>query len=299
MTAVRLVDHDDHVAPVGEKRMLRAGVLLGVRASELLQCCEVDAARDPVAQFVAQLRPFAHLHRLFGEKQALIERLEQLPVEFGAIGDDDDCGVLELVVARNEIGVQLHLHRLARALGVPDDAGLAVRLDRLHGAADGLGHREVLVRLRDALAQAGGVFIECSEIAHELEEALLIEQAVERIVDRLDRDPDLDAGLGEWLAVVIDVPGREMVERCERRAVLRLEPVAREREHAEPERHRKLAQVRLQLRVGGSDAGGCRPRALQFDDAQRHAVDEEHDVESTVQVALTQGELVDSEPVIV
>ena len=49
VAAVRLVDDHDDVAPVGQQRVVGAGVLLGLAAAELLQGGEVDAAGGAVA----------------------------------------------------------------------------------------------------------------------------------------------------------------------------------------------------------------------------------------------------------
>lgn len=68
---------------------------------------------------------------------------------------------------------------------------------------------------------------------------------------------------------------------------------------AEAEHHREFAQVRLQLRMRRGDAGGCRAGTLQLDDDERHPVDEQHDVESAVEVTAPERQLVDGEPVIV
>ncbi len=91
-----------------------------------------------------------------------------------------------------------------------------------------------------------------------------------------------------------------MVEGSERRAVLGFEAVAGEGEDAESEGHRELAQVGLKLGVGGccADSG-----LLEFDDADRHAVHVEDDVESTVHFSvtgcrLTDGDLIHCEPVV-
>ena len=192
VAAVRFVDHDDHVASVGEKRMLRPGLLLSLRQAELLQRGEVDAAGDPLRELVAQLRAVVHLGGALGEQKAAVEAAEQLAVELIAVGDDDDGRVLELRMPRHQVGVQLHLHRLARALRVPHDAGLAVGLDGLDGAADGLGDGEVLVRFRDALDEAVGAPVERGEVADELEEPLLVVETDESVVE------------GEHVGAVID-----------------------------------------------------------------------------------------------
>lgn len=100
------------------------------------------------------------------------------------------------------------------------------------------------------------------------------------------------------LAVIVDVPRREVVERRERGAVFRQNAVAGQREHAEPKRHRKLAQVSAQLGVRGRDIRRLAPGLLQLDDAHRHAVAVQHQVEAAREVTPNERDLVDGEPIV-
>ncbi len=199
-------------------------------------------------------------------------------------------------MAHHPVGVQLHLHGLARALGVPDDARLAVALHGLDGATHRLGHGEVLVGLGDPLLETFRPLVECREVAQQLKEPLEVEDPVDEelqpgaqvAVTRLD-------DCGNRLAVVVDVPGREVVQRRERRAVLREQAVTDDRQQAEPERHRELADVRLDLRMRGAHVGLLGAGPLELDDHERQPVDVEHDVEAPLVLARTDGHLVDRE----
>src|SRR5208337_5416569 len=51
-----------------------------------------------------------------------LEHLLDLLVKFGAVGDDQDAGILDVLA--NPLGEPDHRQALARALGVPDDAAL-------------------------------------------------------------------------------------------------------------------------------------------------------------------------------
>jgi hypothetical protein len=130
VAAVRLVDDHDDVASVGEQRVIRTRLAFPGGETELLQGGEVDAAGGAVGEFVAQLSALGDLDGGFAQQPGPVERLIKLTVEFLAVGDDDDRRVLELGLLGHQLRVQLHLHRLARTLGVPDDAGLPVALPR-------------------------------------------------------------------------------------------------------------------------------------------------------------------------
>ena len=161
------------------------------------------------------------------------------------------------------VGVQLHLHRLARALGVPDDAGLAVARTASMVLPTALVTAKYWCGLAIRLASPSAPASNAREVAQELQEPLDVADAVD---EQLEAGPEVVVALGvaelDWAAVVVDVPRREVVERGERRAVLGEEPVAGHDEHAEPERHRELAQVGLQLGVRCRDVGPGAPAFL-------------------------------------
>ena len=58
-------------------------------------------------------------------------------------------------------------------------------------------------------------------------------------------------------------------------------------EHAEPEGHRELAQVGLQLGVRRREVGVLGAGLLELDDRDRHAVEVEHDVEAALVLRAT------------
>jgi hypothetical protein len=151
VAAVRLVDDHDDVASLREQRVSLPGVLLLPGLAELLQGGEVKPAGAPVGELGPQLVPTGHLLWLLRQQLAGIEAVEQLVVQVRTVGDHHDGGVAEGRVLEHLVGVQLHFHRLAGPLGVPDHSGLAVAAHRFDGFSDRLGHREVLVRLGHAL----------------------------------------------------------------------------------------------------------------------------------------------------
>jgi hypothetical protein len=110
----------------------------------------------------------------------------------------------------------------------------------------------------------------------------------------LGEDPERDR-----CAVVINVPGREVVQWRERRTVPSGDPVGDEREHAEPDGERELPQIGLELSVCGGDVGLLAAGSLELDDADWQSVAVEHDVEATPVLAADHGHLVGDEPVVV
>ncbi len=314
VAAVRLVDDEHDVAPLGQHGVPAARPLLLRGEAELLQRREVDAARGASSELGAQFAATRDLARLLGKQLRPGEGLEQLIVQVGAVGDDDDRGVLHRRVAGDRRRVQLHLHRLARALRVPDDARTSVATYRLRRRGDRLGDGEVLVRLRHPLVQAVLVGVEGDEAAQQLAETLGVEQPVEGDLQRRARldlaeeavvvhQVQRPVSLGPTVrpdeaTVVVHVPRRVVVERCERRPVLGHDPVADHGEHAEAERHRQLAQVGAELCVGGGDVGVRGAGVLQLDDHHRHAVEVEDHVEASLDVAVHDPDLVDGEPLV-
>jgi hypothetical protein len=82
VAAVRLVDDDQDVAPVGEQRVVRARLLLLLGTAELLQRGEDDAAGPAVGQLLAEFFARLDLDRgLTEERLAVLERREELVVE--------------------------------------------------------------------------------------------------------------------------------------------------------------------------------------------------------------------------
>jgi hypothetical protein len=293
VAAVGLVGDDDDVPPVREQGVRGAGFALGLGAAELLQRGEVDPAGAALAELGAQLLAGADLAGLLGQQGGALEAVEQLGVELGAVGEDDDGGVRQLRVAHHLRGVQLHLHGLAGALGVPDHADPSVGADGLDGGADGLGHGEVLVRFRDAFGEPGGVLVEGDEVVEELAEALEVEQAVQRPVD-LGVVLAVGSGLphGDGVAVVVHVPGGEVVPGGERRAVAGVDAVGGDHERGEAERHRQLGHIGLQLVERGLGGRGSGAGLFELHDRQRQPVDVGDHVETALGLPAAHGHLV-------
>jgi hypothetical protein len=102
-------------------------------------------------------RAIAGLDRRVAEQLgAPRERAEQLIGQIVAIGDHHDRRVLRRRLVDHAARVERHRERLARALGVPDDADLAIAAGpgRAHGLLDRLAHRADLVIPGELLARS-------------------------------------------------------------------------------------------------------------------------------------------------
>ena len=300
VAAMRFVDDHDDVAAVAQQWVVEARLALIIGQSELLQGGEVDAAGLPICEFGAQVCALRDANGRLCQQPRAIEALEQLGVQLVAVGDNHQRGVLQLGLLCNEVGVELHLHRLARALGVPHHPGLAVGFGGRHCGPDGLGDREVLVRLGDSFDEPVTARVERHEVALQLQEPFGVAHAVDQVL-QFDTQVEVVriAGEGRAPAVVVDVPGRVVVQRRERRSVAGGDAVADDGEHGEPERHRKLTQVGVQLGMGGRQPGRLRRCSLEFDEHHGQAVEVQHHVEAALHLARPNGQLADRQPVVV
>ena len=139
-----------------------------------------------------------------GAVDLLVDAVEDaldLLVEFGAVGDQQDPGV-GLVLAE-PLGQPDHRQGLARALGVPDDAALALGDPRLSGL-----DAEVLV-VAAGLLDAG---VEDHEVVDDLQQPLLRAQLRQRSIERLldvgflaPRQPVLLRRVDDAVAQALDV----------------------------------------------------------------------------------------------
>ncbi len=177
---------------------------------------------------------------------------------------------------------------------------LAVAAHRLDGAADRPVGREILVRLGDPLAEPAVDRGERGVPAQQLQESLLLEDPVQQQLQPGDgRTVGARAARGHLRPVLVDVPSREVVQLSERRAVPGGDAVGDDGEHREPERHRELTQVGLQLGVRCRQVRCQAAGPLQLDDAHRHAVAVQDQVEAAVELAPPHGDLAGHQPVVV
>ena len=208
-----------------------------------------------------------------------------LPVELGAVGDDDDGRLLLRLVAAELERQPQHGQALARPLRVPDDAAPRARFPRRsdpsHRFVDG---DELLVA--GQLADGAAVFdLEHHEVADDVEEVARLEEPVEQDVLRRRRAPELLAELYRAQGIRLLPFEEEPLRRADRSVdgalpagadedLRRLEQLGRAL--VLPARAGLLVAVELldRFRLPGVADG----RALALDDRQRKAVDEGDDV---------------------
>ena len=208
-----------------------------------------------------------------------------LPVELGAVGDDDDGGLLLRPVAAELERQPEHGQALARPLRVPDDATPRARLARGSDAPHRLVDGDELLVAGQLADGAAVLDLEDDEVADDVEEVARLQEPVEQDVLRRRRAPELLAELLHAEGIRL-LPFEEEPLRRADGAVDGAFPAGAD------EDLRRLEQLRrplvLPARVGFLVAvelldrfglpGVADGRALALDDRQRQAVDEGDDV---------------------
>jgi len=308
LAAVRLVGDDHDVGAIGQRR--ETGLVR--RRGELLQRGE-DHAAGSAAQQGAQVLAVLRLHRRLPEQIAAHgEGRKELVVEVVAVGQHHQRGVGHARLQHQQAGVERHQQALARALRVPDHARLAVArrlLPHAGQAVDGrvLGHRMLagpqrrchrlpdgmeLVVAGDDLDQSAAGFTEHGEMAQQIEEAPLLEHA-------LDQRSHLRHALGLYAGAVGGAPGHEALEVCRQRADPGLQAIGGHQQRIAAKQRLNLLFVGLELVEGAGQRRVLAAGGFEFDHRQRQAVEEHHHVRPTLGLACHHGELLHGEPVVV
>ena len=254
-------------------------------AGDLLEL--LDGGHHRLAGRVREDAPeVAHAVRALGvRKAARGEHPGNLPVELGAVGDDDHGGLLPRLVAAELEREPEHGQALPRPLGVPDDSAPRARLPGSADATHRLVHGDELLVAGQLADGAAAVDLEHDKVPHDVEQVPRLEQTVEQDVLRRRRAPELLAellhGQGIRLLPFEEEPlpradcavDRALTARCDE-DLRRLEQPRRAL--VLPAGGGLLVAVELIDRFGlpGVADGG----ALAFDDREREAVDEHHDV---------------------
>ncbi len=218
LRAVGLVHHDEDVGRLGQRRVHRRTPPGASRARNLLEL--LDRGHHRLAGRMLQNPPqVLHARSPFGIREpARGEHARDLPVELGAVGDDDHGRLLLRLVAAQLEGQPQHREALARPLRVPDDAAPLARFLRLSNAPQRLvrGH-ELLVagQLADG---AAALDLEHDEVADDVEQVPRFEESVQQDVLRRRLPPELVAELlhGEGIRLL---PFQEEPRRRADRAV--------------------------------------------------------------------------------
>ena len=254
-------------------------------ACDLLEL--LDGGHHRLAGRVREDAPeIAHAVRALGvRKPARGEHPGDLPVELGAVGDDDHGGLLLRLVAAELEGEPEHGQALPRPLGVPDDSAPRARLPGGADATHRLVHGDELLVAGQLADGPAAVDLEHDEVPHDVEQVPRLEQSVEQDVLRCRRAPELLAELLHGQGIRL-LPFEEEPLRGADRAIdgalaaggdenlRRLEQLRRAL--VLPAGAGLLVAVELLDRFGlpGVADGG----ALALDDRERQAVDEHHNV---------------------
>ena len=159
LSPVGFVCHDHNIPAGGE----RLGALF-----EFLHGGEDNAVGLAVGQKLYEvLAALRLLGRLPQEVLAAAELAIELIVQVVPVCDDHDGGALQRLL--QIVGIEHHGQGLAAALGVPEDAALAVGDGGVTGGFDGLFHGEILVIARQNLKGVGAVHIEADEVAENVQ----------------------------------------------------------------------------------------------------------------------------------
>ncbi len=271
LAAVRFVGDDDDVRAVRQHRHR----LLALGRLELLDQREHIAVVG--CQQLAQIRDRLGMHPRLGRDRAGVGELPvQLVVELLAVGDHHERP-LARHLAQHLLGEPQHRQRLARPLGVPEDAEPLVLLGASPVQVVDRGvDAEVLVRPGQDLDQPTGALHERHEVLEQVEQHPRFAGAAQR---GLQLDPAPLAG------GVDDLPVAEELPRRVRRPDSRLAAVGQQHQAVGDEQLRdRVAVVGEVVVVGRLDR---LVGLLELHQHQRHPVDEQRDVQpAAVQVAL-------------
>ena len=222
-------------------------------------------------------------------KSAGLEHPGDLPIELGAVGDDDHGGLLLRLVAAELEREPEHREALSRALRVPDDPAPRARLSGTANPPHRFVDRDELLVTGELSDLAAAVAVEHHEVPHQVEEVPRLEESEERNVLRRRRAPELLAELHHRQGIRL-LPRKEESLGGADRAVngaltagcdedlRRLEQLRRAL--ILPTRIGFLIAAELLDRVGFPGVADC--GALALDDREREAVAEHHDVGNDV-----------------
>ena len=208
-----------------------------------------------------------------------------LPVELGAVGDDDDRRLLLRLVAPQLERQPEHGQALARPLRVPDDAAPRARFPRRPDPPHRLVDRDELLVAGQLADGAAVLDLEDDEVANDVEEVARLEEPVEQDVLRRRRAAELLAELLHAQGIGLLPFEKEPLRRADR-AVDSALPAGADEDLRRLEQLRRAlvlpARVGLLVAVELLDRFGlpgvADGRALALDDRERQAVNEGDDV---------------------
>jgi len=257
----------------------RAGLALQV-GDELVEVIHVapaelvhqrtQQARCGLAELVHQVVPAAGAIDLLAR---IVEHPLDLLVQLIAIGDHHHAGMW--VVLQQPLGQQHHHDALAAALGVPDDAALALVGVPLRGL-----DAEILVHSRHLLDAA----VEQHEIVHQLDQPILAAHLQQVLVQ-----------LVAAVVGLVFLPLQEELLRCIDGAVLQTFRVIAGK-HELHRAEKPLVERRLLVGQQLADTiANADPTVLQLDDRDGDAIDVQHQIRPSLKAASERDLLGDGE----
>ena len=272
-----------------------------------------DRAAGGAVEQGAQMLAVLRLHRRLPEQVlAHCEGRKELVVQIITICQHHQRGIGHARVEHQKARVESHQQTFAGTLGVPDHSGLVVAGRLVLDAGQSvvgrvLGHgtlarsqcrdhrlldRVELVVAGDDLDQPAAGFTEHGEVAQQIEEAPLLEHA-------LDQRGHLRHPLGLDPGAVGGAPGHEALLIRRQRADARRQTVGGHQQRIAAKQRRDLLLVSLELIEGAGQRRVLAAGGFEFDHRQWQAVDEHHHVRPTLGLASHHGELLHGEPVVV
>ena len=191
LRAVGFVHHHEDVLGLGQGGVGRSPPCAAAGSGDLLEL--LDRGHHRLAGRVHEDSPeIPHAVRTFGvRKSAGLEHPGDLPVELGAVCDDDHGGLaLRLVAAELEREPE-HRQALSRALRVPDDPASRARLSGTANPPHRFVDGDELAVAGELADLAASVAVEHHEVPHQVEEVPRLEEPEEQNVLRRRRAPKL------------------------------------------------------------------------------------------------------------
>ncbi len=194
---------------------------------------------------------------------------------------DNACAAVAFVLCRyagQPVGCRFFGHALLRVSGT-------------NRGRDGAVDCVVLVIARHDLRQAATGFAEHGEVAQQIEEPLLLEQA-------LDQRRKFRQAFFQNSLTIRSAPRHEAFQIGRQRPHARRDAVRRDQQSIGVKQCWNLLLVSLQLIERAGQMRARAARRFQFNHCQRQAVDEQHDVRPAVDLTVDDHELLHRQPVV-
>src|SRR6266481_480188 len=290
LAAVGLIGNHHNIAAVGEHGILLAFAL----GKKFLDGGEDHAAGRAPQQGFQVVPVLGLLGRLAQQVLAAGEGAEELAIEVDSVGEHHQGGVFHLWVLDQLAGIENHGETFAAALRMPDHAGAAVAangrgFDRaFHGFIDGMK----LVVTSHFFVELTAIVLKDNEIADEIEKTILFEHA-------FDQRRQFQSILWGDIFAVHGAPRSKALPVGGEASGLGVNAIGDDHYLVVRKKAGDVFFVRLKLIESAFDGGVFVADVLEFNNAQRQAVDKDENIRAAVAAIFNDGELVDGRPVVV